>query len=88
MVYIGLNYKTVLLSLAVINFAIAVLFLMCPNLSTRLNEILKKQILAGRFKTVLDKTQDIDTGIINKRKVWGLAALLVGILLAFMYTTY
>jgi len=79
------SYRTVILSLGILNLILAAMFLIWPNSLMRLNTKLKKWISTEKIEKALNNVRDIDSRIINMRKVLGLLCILLAVTFIFLY---
>lgn len=76
------------LILAVLNLFFAAMLLFCPNIFSRVNNVLNKRIKTENFEIELNKYRDIDPDILKSRKIIGYVGVIVAVVLFFMYTKY
>lgn len=79
------SYRTVILSLGILNLILAAMFLIWSNSLMRLNTKLKKWISTEKIEKALNNVRDIDSRIINMRKVLGLLCILLAVTFIFLY---
>ena len=78
--------KTIVKCLATICIILACLLLIWPNLLIKMNLFSKTWFSTAEFEQKLNRTRDIDTHLLNMRKVLGIIAIalaLVFILILF-----
>ena len=71
--------------MAVFSLAVALLFLVCPNYLRNLNAGSKKWISTRKLTKALDIERDVDDKILSLSKPIGTIALVVAIILIYLY---
>jgi len=82
---IVMNFKEVILGLAIVNAIIALLLLVWPNFFIKLNNVLNIWIPTEKIEYALNKNRVIDPQIIKSRKIIGYLTVVLVIVLLFLY---
>jgi len=79
------HYKIIILSLAALNLVWAAVFFIMSGVLTSANNVLKRSISLEKIEKALDKSIDIDAGVMKMRKAIGALCLFVAAALIFIY---
>lgn len=83
-----ITYKVTILSLAVLNLFLSALFLLWSNSLIRVNQVLKKWISTEKIEKALNSVRDIDSQLMNMRKIIGFVCVILAITFIFLYLRY
>ena len=78
-------YKWLVLGLGISNIAIALLFLVWPNVFMKLSKILNIWVPTEKIEYALNKNRDIDPQVIKARKIIGYLSIALAVFLLFLY---
>jgi len=82
---IAAHYKTIFIVVGLLNVLAAVLFFIWSGVFDRVNHALKKYIHTEKIEDVLNKTMDVDAGILKMRKILAFISSLVALILIVLY---
>ena len=81
----SINFRLVILILAITNLFLGGLFLIGGNFLSKANKSLKKWISTERFEKALNSMRDIDSHVLKVRHFIGTLCLIAGLALVFLY---